>query len=200
MKNSTAFLGKNPFSSPYSCAASVLLCDSTSVGRPKLATTCAIVIVFPEPVTPRSVWYRSPRARPVMSSRMARGWSPAGANGDTSSKGMRGKLNREGRRFGAGVAARHLGDALHAPHRPDDLVQVALVLDLDEDAAEHRAVPSRELGAADVGPRLADRLADVGVQPAPVLPAHGEPHDERLSLGLLPIDLHPPFRLGGERE
>src|SRR2546426_3855408 len=99
MKNSTAFLGKNPFSSPYSCAASVLLCDSTSVGRPKLATTCAIVIVFPEPVTPRSVWYRSPRARPVMSSRMARGWSPAGANGDTSSKGMRGKLNRERRRL-----------------------------------------------------------------------------------------------------
>src|SRR2546427_9503275 len=88
----------------------------------------------------------------------------------------------------------------HAPHRPDDLVQVALVLDLDEDAAEHRAVPGRELGAADVGPRLADRLADVGVQPAPVFAGDGEPHDERLSLGFLPIDLDAPFRLGGERE
>src|SRR2546427_5726790 len=84
----------------------------------------------------------------------------------------------------------------HAPHRPDDLVQVALVLDLDEDAAEHCAVPGRKLGAADVGPRLADGLADVGVQPAPVLPTHGEPHDERLPLGLLPIDLYPPLGLG----
>ena len=36
--------------------ASVLLCDSTSVGRPNPATTCAMVNVFPDPVTPRSTW------------------------------------------------------------------------------------------------------------------------------------------------
>src|SRR2546426_7200007 len=111
-----------------------------------------------------------------------------------------GNLTEGDGRLGAGVAARDLGDALHAPHRPDDLVQMALVLDLDEDAAEHRAVPGRELGTPDVGPRLADRLADVRVQSAPVLPAHGEPHDERLSLGLLPIDLYAPLRLGRERQ
>jgi hypothetical protein len=41
--------------------------------------TLAMVIVLPEPVTPSSVWKRSPRRRPAVSSAMARGWSPAGA-------------------------------------------------------------------------------------------------------------------------
>ena len=40
--------------------------------------TLAIVKVFPEPVTPSSVWKRSPRASPAVSSAIARGWSPAG--------------------------------------------------------------------------------------------------------------------------
>src|SRR5579859_5834400 len=43
--------------------------------------TLAIVIVFPEPVTPSNVWKRSPRSRPAESSAIARGWSPAGRNG-----------------------------------------------------------------------------------------------------------------------
>src|SRR5215213_6312603 len=47
---------------------------------------CASVIVLPEPVTPRRVWYLSPRRRPSVSSRMALGWSPAGSNGATTSK------------------------------------------------------------------------------------------------------------------
>src|SRR5437660_511814 len=50
MKNSTALRGKNDLSSPYNWAARVLLCDSTSVGRPNRAMTCAIVIVLAEPV------------------------------------------------------------------------------------------------------------------------------------------------------
>ena len=55
MKNSTAFFGKNDLSSPYSCAARVLLWDKTSVGRRNPAMTWAMVIVLPEPVTPSSV-------------------------------------------------------------------------------------------------------------------------------------------------
>jgi hypothetical protein len=47
-----------------------------------------MVSVFPVPVAPSRVWCRSPRASPSVSSAMARGWSPAGAKGDTSSKGM----------------------------------------------------------------------------------------------------------------
>jgi hypothetical protein len=65
-------------SSPYSCAASVLLWLITSAGFPRLAMTCAMVSVFPVPVAPSSVWYLSPRLRPSVSSSMARGWSPAG--------------------------------------------------------------------------------------------------------------------------
>src|SRR6185312_7493482 len=42
---------------------------------------CARVIVLPDPVTPSSVWYLSPRASPAVSSAMALGWSPAGSNG-----------------------------------------------------------------------------------------------------------------------
>ena len=42
---------------------------------------CASVIVLPEPVTPSSVWYLSPRWSPAVSSAMALGWSPAGWKG-----------------------------------------------------------------------------------------------------------------------
>ena len=52
MKYSTALCGKSDFSSPYSCAASVLLCDITSVGLPYSAITWAIVNVLPVPVAP----------------------------------------------------------------------------------------------------------------------------------------------------
>src|SRR3990172_928465 len=45
----------------------------------------ARVIVLPDPVTPRRVWYLSPRRRPSVSSRIAFGWSPAGWNGATTS-------------------------------------------------------------------------------------------------------------------
>src|SRR6266705_3382169 len=81
MKYSTALVGKKLFSSPYNWAASVLLCERTRVGRPKFLTTLAIVIVFPDPVTPSRVWKRSPRSSPRVSSAIAFGWSPAGAKG-----------------------------------------------------------------------------------------------------------------------
>jgi hypothetical protein len=50
-------------------------------GRPVRAITLAIVNVFPEPVTPSSVWNASPSFSPSTSAAMAAGWSPAGSNG-----------------------------------------------------------------------------------------------------------------------
>ena len=47
-----AFSGKKARNSLQSCAASVLLCDRTSVGRLSFAIIFAMVKVFPEPVTP----------------------------------------------------------------------------------------------------------------------------------------------------
>ena len=73
MKYSTAFVGKKALSSPYNCAANVLLWDMTSVGIPAFAITFAIVYVFPEPVTPRSVWNLSLRLSPSVSSSIAFG-------------------------------------------------------------------------------------------------------------------------------
>ena len=42
--------------------------------------------LFPEPVTPRSTWPRTPRARPSASRSIACGWSPVGSNGATRRK------------------------------------------------------------------------------------------------------------------
>ena len=44
------------------------------------------VNVLPEPVTPSSVWWRSPRASPSDSRSMAAGWSPVGSKSATSWK------------------------------------------------------------------------------------------------------------------
>src|SRR5712692_4708984 len=56
--------------------------------------TWASVIVLPDPVTPRRVWYLSPRTRPAVSSWMALGWSPAGLNGATTEKLDMAQYNR----------------------------------------------------------------------------------------------------------
>jgi hypothetical protein len=48
----------------------------------------AMVKVLPEPVTPSRTWSLSPAARPSVSSRMARGWSPAGVYSETSWKSI----------------------------------------------------------------------------------------------------------------
>ena len=61
-----------------------------------------------------------------------------------------------------------------------------------------KTVPSfvRELGRLHVGPGLADRLHDIGVEPATILAAHGQPDGEGLTLRLpasrfRPGALHP---------
>ena len=45
--------------------------------------TLAIVNVFPDPVTPRSVCAGKPSLIPCVSSAIASGWSPVGLNGET---------------------------------------------------------------------------------------------------------------------
>jgi hypothetical protein len=49
-----------------------LLCAITSAGRFTAASTCAMVKVLPDPVTPRRTWCESPRFSPSISSGMAR--------------------------------------------------------------------------------------------------------------------------------
>ena len=73
-----ALLGKNPFISSYNWAASVLLWLRMSVGLLTWAMTLAMVKVFPDPVTPKRTCALSPRNSPVVSCRMASGWSPVG--------------------------------------------------------------------------------------------------------------------------
>ena len=68
-----------------SCAASVLLCESTSVGRLSAAITLATENVFPEPVTPSSVCAYTPASKPATSFSTACAWSPASGNGASSS-------------------------------------------------------------------------------------------------------------------
>lgn len=66
----------------------ILLWASTSVGRPSSCTTCAMVIVLPEPVMPSSTWCGAPARTPSTRAVMARGWSPEGAKGALSWKGI----------------------------------------------------------------------------------------------------------------
>jgi hypothetical protein len=65
--------GRNSRNSLQSCAASVLLWAITSAGRWTCSIVNAIVAVLPEPVTPRSVWNRSPSVSPRASSARAFG-------------------------------------------------------------------------------------------------------------------------------
>src|SRR6266576_4332590 len=120
MKYSTALCGKKPFSSPYSCAARVLLWESTSVGRPKFLMTFAIVIVFPDPVTPSRVWNRSPRSSPFVSSAIALGWSPAGSKGALRSNAALAILYVALQT----LPARDLGHTLHSSCRFEYFLQV----------------------------------------------------------------------------
>src|SRR5687768_9284865 len=208
MKYSTALCGKKLFSSPYSCAASVLLCERTRAGRPNCLMTFAIIIVLPEPVTPRSVWKRSPRPSPAVSSAMARGWSPAGWNGAWRSKTVSamvpnitpraGVCSGRGRGLLLGddaLPARDLGDPLHAPGGLHDLLQVGEVLHLHEHRPARPPVHRPELHAADVRPRGAHRRRDVRVEAAAVVALQRQAHDEALPLHLLPVDVVVSLRL-----
>src|ERR1700704_4322278 len=149
MKYSTALCGKKPFSSPYSCAARVLLCDSTSVGRPKFRMTLATVIVFPDPVTPSKVWKRSPRSNPFVSSAIALGWSPAGAKGACRSNTALAILGITGKPF----APRDLGHAFHASRCLENFLKVCKVPDFDGELTYHVAIGAVQLEASDVGAR-----------------------------------------------
>src|SRR6266478_5237092 len=71
----------------------------------------------------------------------------------------------------ARIPSRDLRDTFHLADRLQDLVQVGVVLDLHQHRSEDDAVLRRELGTADVGSGAADRLADIGVEAAPVLAA-----------------------------
>src|SRR6476620_6482479 len=147
MKYSTALCGKKLLSSPYSCAARVLLCDSTSVGRPKFLMTFATVIVFPEPVTPSRVWKRSPRSSPRVSSAIAFGWSPAGANGACRSNTALLILYVARQP----LASRDFRHALHASGRLDDFLEMGEVADLDGQLPDDVPVRAVKLEASDVG-------------------------------------------------
>jgi len=61
-----------------SWAASVLLWARISAGFCSRSIVAAIVIVFPVPVAPSSVWYRSPAPTPSASESIAAGWSAVG--------------------------------------------------------------------------------------------------------------------------
>src|SRR5215207_967875 len=84
-----------------------------------------------------------------------------------------------------------VGHAFYLPDRLHDLAEMRQVVDLDEDRTEHGAVLRMQVGAADVGARLAHSLHDVGVQAAPVFAGDREPDGERLARGLLPVDVYP---------
>src|SRR5688572_11837269 len=68
------------------------------------------------------------------------------------------------------LATGDLGDPLHPPSRPDDLLQVGEVLDLDDDRTGGPPVDRLQVHVADVGPRPGDGAGDVRVEPAPVVP------------------------------
>src|SRR6202165_4550295 len=160
MKYSTALCGKNPFSSPYSCAARVLLCESTSVGRPKFLMTFAIVIVFPDPVTPSRVWNRSPRSSPFVSSAIALGWSPAGSKGARKSNSALAILYIAGQP----LAPRDLGHAFHASGCFQNLLKVSKVADFDGELTDHVAVGAVQLEASNIGARRRNGGGKVGVK------------------------------------
>ena len=59
----------------------------TSAGRFTASMTRATEYVFPEPVTPSSTWFGSPRPSPSASWSMACCWSPRGSKGLTTRNG-----------------------------------------------------------------------------------------------------------------
>ena len=68
---------------PASCCA-----PSPAPAGSRVASTCAIVNVLPDPVTPSSTCARSPRVSPSTSWSIARGWSPRSSKSVSSSKAV----------------------------------------------------------------------------------------------------------------
>src|SRR5207253_1344078 len=191
MKYSTALCGKKLFSSPYNCAASVLLCERTSVGLPKFLMTLATVIVFPDPVTPSRVWKRSPRSSPRVSSAIAFGWSPAGENGARKSNTALVILCVTGQ----ALASRDLGHAFNASGCFQNFLKVCKVANFDSELTDHVAIGAMQLEASDIGARRRNGGGEVGVEPAAVCRLERQTHHEFFALQLLPVDLEPALRL-----
>src|ERR1700730_13026225 len=191
MKYSTALCGKKPLSSPYSWAARVLLCDSTSVGLPKFLMTFAIVIVFPDPVTPSRVWNRSPRSSPFVSSAIALGWSPAGSKGARRSNAALAILYIAGQP----LAPRDLGHAFYSSGCFQNLLKVSKVSDFDGELTDYVAVGAVQLEASDIGARRRNGGGKVGVESAAVRRLERQTHHEFLAFQLLPIYLEAALRL-----
>src|SRR5690606_24969063 len=70
-----------------SCAARVLLCDITRVGRCTCSMSHAVVADLPVPVAPSSTTSVSPALMRAVSSLIAAGWSPLGVYSLTTSNG-----------------------------------------------------------------------------------------------------------------
>src|SRR2546421_10628057 len=111
---------------------------------------------------------------------------------------MRGKLLGDG--VGCAFAPFHLRHPFYPAHHPDHLGEVVVVFHLDHHGPEHRPIPAGEIGAADVGPRLRDRLHEVCEEALAVFAHYAEADEEHLTLHLLPIDLDPAFRLSRHQE
>src|SRR3984893_1869439 len=106
--------------------------------------TFATVIVFPDPVTPSSVWNRSPRSSPRVSSAIAFGWSPAGSKGACRSNTAFAILGITGKP----LAPRDLGHAFHASGCLENFLKVRKVSDFDSQLTDHVAVSAVQLEAS----------------------------------------------------
>ncbi len=103
---------------------------STSAGRFVRAITCAIVNVFPEPVTPSRTWSRSCWFTPSTSAAMASGWSPLGSNSETMSKRMPPSdfSGRAGLCGVHGLLSRRFGSPRSSKACSDSIVALALTM------------------------------------------------------------------------
>src|SRR5690606_35548545 len=91
-----------------------------------------MVKVLPEPVTPMNTWWRLPGWRPPTRASIAWGWSPAGGNGLTSSKGTAISYGR-----GAGCRGRRVSTLAAALDRR--VILGAAGADFQQTAAAHAA-------------------------------------------------------------
>src|SRR3981081_1708317 len=107
--------------------------------------TFATVIVFPDPVTPSSVWNRSPRSSPRVSSAIAFGWSPAGSKGACRSNTAFAILGITGKP----LAPRDVGNAFHASGCLQNFLKVCKVANFDRELADDVAVGAVQLEAPD---------------------------------------------------
>src|ERR1700716_4315373 len=108
--------------------------------------TFATVIVFPEPVTPSSVWKRSPRSSPRVSSATPFGCSPAGSKGACRSNTAFAILGITGKP----LAPRNFCHAFHASGRLENFLKVCKVADFHGQLSDHVPIGAVELETPDV--------------------------------------------------